>query len=442
MAITDLFKKSSPTPSFLPNKKAQAKSTVEEALKGTVNTKKDRFDKKLGIPHPFDFKTTEDLYKKNGLVAGNTDRVVEWVWGPGLTVKSPDKKAEQIIVDWMRDTDFQFHGRRWLREALVKGSGFLELANNEGGSIDEIKTLSANNMFIKMNDKGKITGFNQARETNIGSKEKPIPFKPEQIALYTHSQIGDNPYGLGLIFPNFRKLNQLLQADSDMHTILRRKANSPLVATLGNKDNPEHMPAQGTIDAFGDNMTFLNATTEFAVSDLVKFSVIDFGSVGDKFELPLMHDIQALLAGFQMPEVLSGRGNIPEGLAKVQLETFNRHIGSIQEDLEKVIEEKIFRRVLRANGIQSPVEVIWGLPGKADVEEEIKRIIELLKNPLLETGLRISLEDRLATLMNLEVKTLDNEEDRRQEEEEEAQPKVPGQNQAGEFYETEFLKKK
>jgi len=127
-----------------------------------------------------------------------------------------------------------------------------------------------------------------------------------------------------------------------------------------------------------------------------------------------------------MPEVILGSGSIPEGLAKVQLDVWDRTVQSLREDFEKIIETQIFKKVLEANGLQAHVEIVWTKPGERAKIDEIKNIIEILKLMDLDYNLRVGFEKRLSDLMQIEFK----EEPVRERKNEEAtrQPQVPGQN--------------
>lgn len=426
------FNKTKPRTWGIAGRKLTPKEIAEQAeLKGEVQKKENKFDKELGEEHPFEFATTEGLYAKFGLVTGVVDKIIDFTWGPGFFTESDDEKAKEIIDQWMEDVDFSFHGRKWFREALVKGTGFLELGGKENEMPQGVKVLDAKRMFIERNKKGKIIKVNQVSMSK-GVKAKPIPFQPFQMAILPINQIGDNVYGNGLIFPALEGIELLLRSQKDLHELISRKANAPLWAKIGDKEK-DILPKQSELDSFGQLMTFMNNKTEWATAADVELSVIDFGDIGGKYSEVLSHDLDMLFFTFQVPEVLMGRGNIPEGLAKVQLEAFDRRIRSFQAELEKVIEQKIFRRVLQANGNDSHVEFNWGQPGKSEVNAEIDKISTLLGNPMIGPELRFELEKRLASLLDIPEDKIEPPEEQREREEEEEQPRVPGQNESGEY---------
>jgi len=135
---------------------------------------------------------------------------------------------------------------------------------------------------------------------------------------------------------------------------------------------------------------------------------------------------------FQVPEVLMGRGSIPEGLAKVQLEAFERRIQSMQAEIEKIIETQIFNRVLVANGITAHVEFEWGQESESRKVQRIDSITKILQLFSLQPKLRTMLESELAVLLNLDSEILMDPEEEREFEETQPQPIVPGSKRSRE----------
>lgn len=402
------------------------RTRIAEQFKGEVQDQKVRFPEELGVEHPFDAKITESLYKKFGIITGVVDKYVDFVVGPGFFVTSEDKRAEKIIQDFIRDVDFDVVLRAWLKEALVKFSGFLEI----GGKADEVpqglKVLDAKTMYVQRDDKGNTEKYNQfVGDLKNFAKKKVIPFEPFQIAQLNLNTLGDEAYGLGLIYPTVQTVDNLISLESSMITLMERKANAPIHFKVGDGD---HLPTQDELESIGTKLETLQDKTEFATDGLTNAEVIDFGNFGDKFEKPLQFELESLFFAYQVPEVIMGKGSIPEGLAKVQLDVFDRRIKSIQSEAEKVIENKIFKRVLQANGMDSHVEFEWGEPSKSEQNNKIQQINELLKLPDLNPTLRAELELQLAALMGVSPQNVEDDQAQREKEEAQPQPIVPGQN--------------
>ena len=411
---------------------------LSEKFKGEVENKTIKFPDELGEEHPFDFKLLGGLYAKYGFFTAVVDKYVDYVVGPGFFVDCKDEKAKKIIEDFMQDVNFDTILRKWIKEALIKGNGFIEIGGDKKEGVKGLKVLNADYMYVLRDYKGKIEQYNQYRGAfNKFSKEKIIDFKPDQIAHVPFNQVGDCAYGLGIGYPALQFMDSQIQQNKDMHIIQNRKANSPLHAKLGKVDgNTKIIPKPSDVTAFGKNMENMHSKTDWATDPLVEFKVIDFGNAGEKFEQSMEHDMNMLIYAFQIPSVLMGTANINEGIAKVQMDGFQRRIQSIQAEVEKIIEQKIFKRVLAANGLEVHVEFEWGAPSTLEVEGRMTLITDLIKSPTTSMTLSKMLEEELVQLLKLDTNEYEKnilEEEKKQEEERkrlEAQPTpiVPGQN--------------
>ena len=398
--------------------------------KAEVERKLVRFPKELGEEHPFSFKECEKLCLKYGLIKAVIDRHLDFMISPGFTVTSDVRKAEVLINKFIRDSGFDQTVRKWIFEALVKGNGFLELAVNKN-TID-VKPINANYMYVDRTKKGDIIGYNQyVGAYDKFNPKKIIPFNPDEIAHLKISEIGDEAYGYGLIYPAMYSMNNLLDSEKQMHTLMKRKANSPYVANVGSIEEPA---TQDDVTAVGEKFEYLNNMHEWAFDHRVDLKVLDFGSLSEKFATVLEHDKETVYMCFQVPPVIMGLANVPEGLANVQIDTFERRIQSLQASAEKITEEKVFRVLLNANGIDAHVEMEWGLPSEEETNQRVQQLTILLSNMLLSPQLRAMVERDLATKLgyneediNLLNKPEQAEEIEREEEENIEQPEIPGE---------------
>jgi len=419
---------------------------LKEQFKGEVEQNKVKFPVELGEEHPFDFMIMEKLYKQFGFFTAVVDKYVDFVVGPGFYVTCDDERSKKIIDSFMTDVNFDTILRAWTKEALMKGNGFLEIGGNKKDGVKGLKLLNANYMYVVRDNKGKIKSYNQYKGAfKKFDKQKVIPFKdPDNIAHVPFNVVGDCAYGIGIGYSALQLIDNLLGMNRDMHYIAERKANSPLHAKLGKVDgNTKIIPKPSDVDAFGKKMEIMSKKTNWATDPLVDLSVVDFGKVGDKFESILKNDMELLLYSFQIPAVIMGMSNINEGIAKVQMEAFQRRIMSIQAELEKIIEQKIFKRILNANGFNKKkdgtdvhVEFEWGTPSVMEVEARMGLIAEMMKSPTISGAMNIMLENEMANLLKfdqdewekLKLEQEQKEEEERKRLEAQPQPIVPGQN--------------
>jgi len=387
------------------------KSNVAEQFKGEVEKKETQFPKGLGEEHPFDLKNIEEMYKKIGIVASIVDKYVDYIWGNRFKVVVENEAAQKILDDWIEDVNFKHHGKKWVREAILKGTGYLELAKNKrkdggNGGIGEVKVLNANHMYIERDNKGNIIKIRQYvkafKDFRLERTKDYIEFEPDEVAIITINTIGSCPYGHGVIYPAIILFDNLIGGSTELHTLIKRKAGAPIIATVGDL-KAGIFPSQEQLDSLGAKFEWLNNKHEWAFGPEVKVETIDFGNFGAKFEELFGHDEKMISWATQVPEVILGSGRIPEGLATTQRETWQRTISSKQEDIEPTMEQKIFRVVLRANKKEFDLhcEVIWNEPSEEDKKNKVANLIEMLKNPLISIELKKRMQLNIAELLEL-----------------------------------------
>jgi hypothetical protein len=399
---------------------------------GEVEQKKVKFPAILGEEHPFDFKQCEGIYEKFGFITAAVDKITDFIVGPGFYIECEDEGAKTIIEQFMQDVNLDTILRAWIKESLIKGNGFLEI----GGSIDEgvkgLKCLDATWVYVDRDKKGVVLKYNQYKGGfDVFAKDKIIPFEPFQIAHIALNKTGDNAYGCGIVYPSLKLINNLLQNESDLHMLMNRKANSPYDISIGKViDGKYHKPSDASIKNLGKDLEWLHNKHEWVHDAMIDIKALDFGNIGDKFSTVLEHDLEMLFYSLQIPAVLMGKANIPEGLAGVQMDAFERRIQSIQAEVEKVIETQIFKRVLNANGLDVHVEFQWGRPSAQDKLDRMLRLTELMKIPTISQSFFKLMEADLVKMLDYdenEYETMSAEEEKRRELER-SQPLVPGQN--------------
>lgn len=406
---------------------------IQEKLKGLIEVEEVKFPKNLKTSpeqHIVNIAILEKWYKDDAFVNGFIDKFVDAVIGGGFYAKSDDPRAEKIANDFLRDIHFNPVLANWIRNAFITGGGFLEISGKINEVPTELKVLNSKNMYVIRDKFGSVQNYIQWRGSN--SKIPPVEFAPYEIAHYAHKVIGESAYGVGSIFPISFALMKKSKLIVDMCTLMTRKANAPIHAKMGrivpNDPEKDINPSTADMEAFKQKLEWLKNTHEWVTDANVEMNVLNFGNIGEKFSEPIKLINDELFYGSQVPAVLMGQGNIPEGLAKVQLEAFKLRVRALQEEIEKEIENKIFKRLKVANNIAAHIEFEWGIPSKTDKSEELKSMVEILKlykEMAIGDNLRGEIEKKVADL--LDIKLMEEPEKEKQKELTEPQPRVPGQ---------------
>lgn len=370
---------------------------LKEEFKGEVFDKPVMFPKELGSEHPCDFDNLERIYKKVGLIAGAVNKMTDSIVGD-FTVKVKNENAQVILDSFIADNNFTTVLRPWIREGILKGNGFIEIDLKES----KVRVMNSNNMYVKRDNRGNIKEYTQF----IGNlnrftmtSRKFNQFKPNQIAHLKINKIPNEPYGIGVVYPNLKLIDNMIGMDSDLHKLINRKAGAPIHVKVG---IPEQSVQSVDIDDFSNKLKFMNNRTEWVTDANVEMKMIDFGNLGQSLNETLIHDFRMLIAGLEIPEVLFGSGQLNEGIAKVQLDSFQRKIQSMREEIESVIEEKIFKPILNANGLDEDVKFEWNLPSEDEINKRIEQIQRLLNTFGITENMKRALQLELAKLLGFE----------------------------------------
>jgi len=373
------------------------KNELKETFKGEVQDTPITFPKDLGAEHPFIFEDMDQLCKSVGVVSSSINKITNSIVGE-FSVKTKSKSDELIITEFTKRTKFTSVIRDWIKEGLKKGNGFMELDIDDKG----LQVLNANDMYVKRNKKGKVLEYKQwvgnlKIYSSKSSKLKTIT--PNKIAHLKINPIAGEPYGLGIIWPNERVIENMVLNVQELHKLISRKAGAPIHVAVGREGeavNAEY------IDDVKVSLQVMNNRTEWVTDSNVKMNVLDFGDIGKNLTDTLNHDMLMFAYGFEIPIVIMGSGNIPEGLAKVQLESFQRGISAIQEEIESIIEEQIFKPLLESHGSKGEVEFNWNLPGEEEINNRIDRLTKLIECMNTSEPLRRMAEIEIAKLLDLE----------------------------------------
>lgn len=406
--------------------------TLNQQFTGESMDEEVKFPKGLGAKHPFDFEEAEKIIKNVGIVNAMVDKIVDAIVGD-YSVTVEDENGQKIIDSFNENSNLREKLRPWVKEAVYKGNGFMELDFDE----DNLRTMNANGMYVVRNKKSKVLKYNQfignLKTFNL-NKTKLIPFKPEQIAHLPINKTPNDPYGMGLLWPNRVTVRNYTSSEISAHKLQERKAGMPIHVKLG---QPGESVQLGDIDDFKSKLQFMNNSTEWVTDGNIEMNLIDFNGVLDNSIKMSEHDLEQLSLGMKIPMSILGIGNNPEGLAKVNDKGFMRFISSVRANIEEIIEDKIYKPLLRKNGLSFKINFEWEIQDEDDKNERLKIITETLKNPFISPILKAGLELEYADIVGLDevknalpdpLKAKSEAETQARETEEQTikQPEVPG----------------
>jgi len=386
--------------------------SIYENFKGVVLDKEIKFPKELGAVHPFSFEDMEKSFKKIGLINGVVNKIKNAIVGDfQLTVDNENIQA--FIDDFLHTTNFPSILREWVKEAVLKGNGFMELDLENAN----VRVLNANNMYVKRDKKGKVKEYNQWLGNLNGFNRNSTSltnFKPNQIAHLKMNKISNEPYGIGLIWPSERTITNTVQNEQDLHKLMTRKAGMPLHVKIG---QPGESVQTEDIEAMSAKLQYMTNKTEWVTDGNIEMKLIDFAGIGNNLTSTLEYDKESLATSLNIPVVLLGKANVAEGLANAQSEDFERFIRSIREEIESIVEEKVIKPLLlsqkfpdsdalgldkKAVGASENPNFIWNLPGESEINARIEKVTQLLNSFGISENMKRMLQLELAKLLDFD----------------------------------------
>ena len=380
--------------------------TVNEQFKTELNDEIEKNDlknirDKIGEPHPFDFSVTEGVAKKFGLANAVVDKITDFAIGPEMKVISFDDGVAETLNKWLEDTDFRAYLRPWLKDGLIKGNGYLEIAGLNDSTVNaKIKNVNASSIYIKRDKFGTVESYNQFVGKDI-KRIDPTDIKEldkDEMAHLAINKIGNSAYGMGIIFSSLPTINDFLMAQQSIHKLIKRKGAAPIWVKLGDLASDD-IPQQSDIDKFGEKLQFMDECTEWVTGPNVDMKVLDFGNVGDKFTAVLNNDYKLLSFSFQVPETILGAGNVPEGLAEVQMDAFDRRINSIQDEMRLVV-KRILKSVLDDDS--KSFDIVWGELSQKNTFTLMRTIKDTMAVNFMSPGMREAVESKMADLLDID----------------------------------------
>jgi len=442
MAISDLFKSKKPT-SFKMSasdvlKVENKKSFIEERLDNYLNEvsgrgllsispeqqKINQLEK--GEERQIDVEIFEDVVTHVPLVAAAVDLTVDFSVSPGLYVTAENEQVIESCNKLMTRLNFDILLRQIVKFMLVYGDCFVEIVKNEDGedgTISNLKILHPKTMTVKRSETGEVEGYIQT----IGSGQESIKFEADEIVHFIYNKIGDRAYGTSMIEPILPVLKMKLQAERDMGFILSRKANAPYHVKMGTADYP---PSDTDISGFASELAVLKSRNEWVTSYLVDIGIVATKDKSMDFTPFLTHYDNQIVYNLRVPYVLLGLGNIPEGLAKIQLETFQRHVKSIQLAVQIPLQQQIFKIETSVVDEEETPKLQWGQQSMKEKLDEITAYL-LMMNPVsdLTEDTKTNIENKIRDLLGIEANL--SVEDRQADKEKKQQMISQGSDEDG-----------
>lgn len=188
-----------------------------------------------------------------------------------------------------------------------------------------------------------------------------------------------------------------------MEDLAKKYSFGKTIIRLGDKD---HDPRQEDVNKIISDLEASDNKSEFVTSYLAQFEILGYNGKAVDLRPLVNHFEDQIIFGMQVPDVLLGRSNTSEGLAEVQMESFERRVRSIQISISRVLENVLLDVVLGKNRYK----FVWSKHEKKDLEE-LNILIRYLSEKInASPQLRHLIENRLRNMLNEESITFEEYE--------------------------------
>jgi len=312
----------------------------------------------------------------------HADQVVQEFYFEGPNKEKIDKFSDKINL--MRF----FH--RVTKSMLIYGNAFIEIVK-KGADIEELKVLDTVWMKVYRNKTGDLKGYGQiinneemvlwgtTGDPNQDAKFKKRIASTDNLAHFRYNVLGSEAYGRSILKPILSSLQQKLDMENDLKSVIFKYVSPLIWAKCGNDQFPAN---QTVIDTIANTLKDLSSKSEISTTHLVELGVLEFNGKGMDIKTPIEHIEQQIITGGQVPPVLLGRSSDGKGdkQAEVQLRNFGRRVKAIQREIKYEFEDNI---ILKTDLGSKEDHLIWEKAEEREWEIDVDIIRGLVTDGVL-----------------------------------------------------------
>lgn len=352
----------------------ERKKRILVESKGTVLTQP---PPPLGrLRHPANLQNFEKIYLENAVVNAAINTLTEMAVGVGYFTEAKDERAKMLVDDYAEKANLDGFLRTVCRNCFI--FGFAPVEKSMNGSLLELKPLPPQTVYVLINDKGDLKGYQQKSWSG-----NYIDFSLDEIIWFSPFAYPGNPYGVGKIGPIFTLADYRKEILEDFALIVKRHARPPAVWLI--RGEPSELKKQAE-ERSPDQDFFVGPVDP--EKDL-KIIYPEFGARG-QYENMFEALNQEIYEGLQAP-LLTWLKNSTEASAKVQLEAIQRHIAGLQRYFKRMVEREIFTPIVKKAGLSETPRLRWGAPQTGIENLTIRDIAALVQAYVLTAKQAINL---------------------------------------------------
>jgi len=325
---------------------------------------------------PVGFADYIEAYIKDPDIAASVDFLTNQVVAPGFHVESDDEEAKRLIDEFCAKVNLDNLLFSVVKEVVLTGNSFLRYRFDSRGRLDGLIHLKISG--VKRVLKGRETNRPIAYVYAPDGIEQEIP--AEEIIHFAWNPVDGSVFGVGIarqlleprtiMLDNGKvvQVNSLLKHKWRMEWTMQRLLEKYVSRHVYNFPKlSEEVLKQKVIpylQSLEPGQDFVINYEGFEVKEVS----IDPRA---KFEAYIEYLHNEVLAGLRTPVVkLFTTPGFTEASARAAVEAAEHHVRALQRFIKRVIEQKVFNRVLEDHGFDPSevrVRLNWGLPERPEI---------------------------------------------------------------------------
>jgi hypothetical protein len=314
-----------------------------------------------------------EIYRKDSIVSGAIDTVAEESIRNGYYILG-SKSAKEKAIEALEELNFLDVCEVHVRTLHIYGNSYIEFKIGDSGKLDELHNLETTEMFILYNKHGEIIGYEQDA-WNIGPTGRVEitdtiqKWNKDQVMFLPLKKLGSQVYGYFPLEPALRAITARLYAHYLLQSIFQNFKPQSIVSVDQNIS-----PAQ---------VNMLIAAFQAADKDPSKKIL----SVGEtkvqttgvyEFKKDLVDILnyfrQEILTVTKVPGIYVGiTDNSNRGVGEFEANAFQAHLLKIHKQLEKIGNEILKRRNIKAKIKFKPPSI----KSQTDIIDQAKKLRDM-----------------------------------------------------------------
>ena len=312
-------------------------------------------------------------YESDPDVAASVDFLTHQIVGPGFHTESPDPAAKETIDSFNRRVNLDVILLNAVKELVLAGNSFLEAIVEDGFTAD-LKPIKLSSVTRAAVDKtsGRVVEY----VCVVNGVEERLP--AEKVIHFSWNRIDSHVFGSGIIRQLLepRQINYrgklvysegVLAAKWRLEWIMQRLLEKYVTRSIYQfRDVGDEELREKVIPILNS----LEPGQDFVTNREVEIREVKVDPRA-KFEAYIEYLHNEILAGLRTPVVkLFTTPGFTEASARAAVEAAEHHVRAIQRYVKRVVEDKIFTRILLERGFdpeKSPVKLNWGIPERPEL---------------------------------------------------------------------------